>query len=39
MDTWVDLVLFDMLDCDIILDIDWLVPYHVVLDCYANTNE
>lgn len=27
--------LFDMLDFDIILGMDWLAPHHVVLDCYA----
>ncbi|KAH0773587.1 hypothetical protein KY290_010724 [Solanum tuberosum] len=36
-DTRVDLILLDMVDFDVILGIDWLSPYHAVLDCYAKT--
>ncbi|XP_004242076.2 uncharacterized protein [Solanum lycopersicum] len=28
-------VISDMIDFDVILGMDWLSPYHVVLDCYA----
>ncbi|XP_049414692.1 uncharacterized protein LOC125877444 [Solanum stenotomum] len=36
-ETWVDMVLLDMLDFDVILGMDWLSPYHALLDCYAKT--
>lgn len=36
-DTWVDLILFDLLDFDIILSMGWLAPHHDVLDHYAKT--
>lgn len=36
-DTWVDSILLDMLDFNIILGIEWLAPHHVVLHCYAKT--
>ncbi|KAH0660902.1 hypothetical protein KY289_029650 [Solanum tuberosum] len=36
-DTRVDLILLDMVDFDVILGMDWLSPYHAVLDCYAKT--
>ncbi|XP_069145978.1 uncharacterized protein [Solanum lycopersicum] len=32
-----DLIMLDMIDFDVILGMDWLSPYHVVLDCYAKT--
>lgn len=32
-----DLILLDMVDFDVILGMDWLSPYHVILDCYAKT--
>lgn len=28
--TWVDLIIWDMVDFDIILGMDWLSPYYVV---------
>ena len=31
--TWVDLVILDMTDFDIILGMTWLSPYYVVLNC------
>ncbi|XP_070037014.1 uncharacterized protein [Nicotiana tomentosiformis] len=34
-DTRVDLLLLDMIDFEFILGMDWLSPYHVVLDCHA----
>ena len=34
-DTWVDLIIQGMVDFDVILGMDWLSPYHVVLDCNA----
>lgn len=34
-DTRVDLVLLDMLDFDVILGIDYLFPYHTILDCFS----
>ncbi|XP_070018179.1 uncharacterized protein [Nicotiana sylvestris] len=33
----VDLLLLDMIDLEIILGMDWLSPYHTVLDCHAKT--
>ena len=36
-DTRDDLIMLDMIDFDVILGMDWLSPYHVVLDCYAKT--
>ena len=36
-DTWVDLIILGMVDFDVILVMDWLSPYHVVLDCNAKT--
>ncbi|XP_070007283.1 uncharacterized protein [Nicotiana sylvestris] len=32
-----DLLMFDMIDFEIILGMDWLSPYHAFLDCYAKT--
>ena len=34
-ETWVDLIILVMVDFDVILCIDWLAPYHAILDCYA----
>nr|XP_025884581.1 uncharacterized protein LOC112940524 [Solanum lycopersicum] len=36
-DTRADLIMLDMIDFDVILGMDWLSPYHAVLDCYAKT--
>ncbi|XP_059306316.1 uncharacterized protein LOC132057727 [Lycium ferocissimum] len=36
-DTWVDLMILDMVDFDIILGMSWLSPYHAILDCHAKT--
>ncbi|KAH0669070.1 hypothetical protein KY289_023563 [Solanum tuberosum] len=36
-DTRVNLILLDMVDFDVILGMDWLSPYHAVLDCYIKT--
>ena len=36
-DTWVDLIILGMVDFDVILGMDWLSPYHDVLDCNAKT--
>ena len=36
-DTWVDLIVLDMVDFDVILGMDWVSPYHVVLYYYAKT--
>ncbi|KAL3324043.1 hypothetical protein AABB24_038290 [Solanum stoloniferum] len=33
--TWVDLVILDMTDFDIIFGMTWLSPYYVVLTCNA----
>ncbi|XP_070009822.1 uncharacterized protein [Nicotiana sylvestris] len=33
----VDLLLLDMIDFEVILGMDWLSPYHVVLDFHAKT--
>ncbi|XP_070025058.1 uncharacterized protein [Nicotiana sylvestris] len=37
LETRVDLLLLDMVDFDVILGIDWLSPYHAILDCHAKT--
>ncbi|XP_070025077.1 uncharacterized protein [Nicotiana sylvestris] len=36
-ETHVDLLLLDMVDFDVILGMDWLSPYHAILDCHAKT--
>ncbi|XP_070025789.1 uncharacterized protein [Nicotiana sylvestris] len=33
----VDLLLLDMVDFDVIFGMDWLSPYHSILDCHAKT--
>ncbi|XP_070010177.1 uncharacterized protein [Nicotiana sylvestris] len=32
-----DLLLLDMIDFEVILGMDWLSPYHSILDCHAKT--
>ncbi|PHU21986.1 Glucose-6-phosphate/phosphate translocator 2, chloroplastic [Capsicum chinense] len=34
----VDLIVLDMVDFDVILGMDWLSPYHTVLDYFAKTD-
>ncbi|XP_069148015.1 uncharacterized protein [Solanum lycopersicum] len=36
-DTWVDLIILGMVDFDVILGMDWVSPYHDVLDCNSKT--
>ena len=36
-DTWVDLIILGMVEFDVILGMDWLSPYHAVLDCNVKT--
>ncbi|XP_070046718.1 uncharacterized protein [Nicotiana tomentosiformis] len=36
-ETRVDLQLLNMVDFNMILGMDWLSPYHVILDCHAKT--
>ncbi|XP_070032314.1 uncharacterized protein [Nicotiana tomentosiformis] len=36
-ETRVDLLLLVMVNFDVILAMDWLSPYHVILDCHAKT--
>ncbi|XP_070046053.1 uncharacterized protein [Nicotiana tomentosiformis] len=36
-ETRVDLLLLDMVDFDVILGMDWLSPYHAILDYHAKT--
>ncbi|XP_070056797.1 uncharacterized protein [Nicotiana tomentosiformis] len=36
-ETIADLLLLDMIDFEVILGMDWLSPYHVILDCHAKT--
>ncbi|XP_070039742.1 uncharacterized protein [Nicotiana tomentosiformis] len=36
-DTIVNLLLLNMVDFEVILDMDWLFPYHAILDCHAKT--
>ncbi|XP_070016981.1 uncharacterized protein [Nicotiana sylvestris] len=35
LETRVDLLLLDIVNFDIILGMDWLSPYHAILDCHA----
>ncbi|XP_070004320.1 uncharacterized protein [Nicotiana sylvestris] len=37
LETRVDLLLLDMVYFDAILGMDWLSPYHAILDCHAKT--
>ncbi|XP_070014388.1 uncharacterized protein [Nicotiana sylvestris] len=37
LETRVDLLLIDMVDFDVILHMDWLSPYHAILDFHAKT--
>ncbi|XP_070036114.1 uncharacterized protein [Nicotiana tomentosiformis] len=37
LETRVDLLHLDMVDIDVILGMDWLSPYHAILDCHAKT--
>ncbi|XP_070024836.1 uncharacterized protein [Nicotiana sylvestris] len=37
LETRVDLLLLGMVDFDVILGMDWLYPYHAILDCHAKT--
>ncbi|XP_070050309.1 uncharacterized protein [Nicotiana tomentosiformis] len=37
LDTSIDLLLLDMVDFDVILGMDWLSPYHAILDYQAKT--
>ncbi|XP_070038259.1 uncharacterized protein [Nicotiana tomentosiformis] len=37
LETSADLLFLDMVDFDVILGMDWLTPYHAILDCYAKT--
>ncbi|XP_070015953.1 uncharacterized protein [Nicotiana sylvestris] len=36
-ETSANLLLLDMIDFEVILGMDWLSPYHAVLDCHAKT--
>ncbi|XP_070030365.1 uncharacterized protein [Nicotiana sylvestris] len=36
-ETRTDLLLLDMINFEVILGMDWLSPYHAVLDCHAKT--
>ncbi|XP_070003178.1 uncharacterized protein [Nicotiana sylvestris] len=36
-ETRTDLLLLDMIDFEVILGMDWLSPYHAILDCHAKT--
>lgn len=36
-DTWVDMIILEMVDFHVILGMDWLSLYHAILDCYAKT--
>ncbi|XP_070050745.1 uncharacterized protein [Nicotiana tomentosiformis] len=36
-ETRADLLLLDMVDFEVILGMDWLPPYHAILDCHAKT--
>ncbi|XP_070026438.1 uncharacterized protein [Nicotiana sylvestris] len=36
-ETRADLLLLDIIDFEVILGMDWLSPYHTILDCHANT--
>lgn len=34
-DTQINLIVLDMIDFNVILGLDWLSPYHAVMDCFA----
>ncbi|XP_070032807.1 uncharacterized protein [Nicotiana tomentosiformis] len=36
-ETRADLLLLDMTDFEVILGMDWLSPYHAILDCHAKS--
>ncbi|XP_070005626.1 uncharacterized protein [Nicotiana sylvestris] len=36
-ETRADLLLLDMIDFEVILGMEWLSPYHTILDCHAKT--
>ncbi|XP_075084833.1 uncharacterized protein LOC142168071 [Nicotiana tabacum] len=36
-DAQIDLMLFDMVDFEVILGMEWLSLYHAIFDCHANT--
>lgn len=36
-ETRADSLLLSMVDFDVILDIDWLLPHYAILDCHAKT--
>lgn len=36
-ETWVYMIIIDMIDFDVALGIDLLAPYHAILDNYAKT--
>ncbi|XP_070034991.1 uncharacterized protein [Nicotiana tomentosiformis] len=36
-ETRADLLLLSMVDFDVILGMDWLSPYHAIIDCHAKT--
>lgn len=33
LQSWADLVILDMHDCDIIIEVTWLSRYYIVLNC------
>ncbi|XP_070003103.1 uncharacterized protein [Nicotiana sylvestris] len=37
IETSIDLLVLDMVDFDFILGMDWLSPYHAILDCHTKT--
>ncbi|XP_070046266.1 uncharacterized protein [Nicotiana tomentosiformis] len=37
LETSIDFLLLDMVDFYVILGMDWMSPYHAILDCYAKT--
>lgn len=35
--TWVELIILGLVDFDIIMDMNWFLPYQAILNCYAKT--
>lgn len=36
-DTWVYIITLDMVDFDVILGMDWLLPHQAIFYCYTKT--
>lgn len=36
-DTWIDLIVLDRFDFNVILGMNWFYSYHVILGCFSKT--